>query len=154
MQIFVLDKDPKKAARMLCDKHIVKMIVESAQILSTTHHLTNSKYKDFLYKKTHEKHPCVLWVNESKENYIWLLKHLDELLTEYTYRYGKTHKTADIKKILENIPNLQNIGQTNFTQAIPEIYKEKNAIKAYRNYYKKEKNNFAKWTKRKKPNWF
>jgi hypothetical protein len=60
MQIFVLDKDPKKAARMLCDKHIVKMVVASAQILSTAHHLTNSKYKEFVYKKTHEKHPFVL----------------------------------------------------------------------------------------------
>jgi len=154
MQIFVLDKDPKKAARMLCDKHVVKMIVESAQILSTAHHLTNSKYKDLLYKKTHEKHPCVIWANESKENYVWLLEHLKELLKEYTYRYGKTHKTIEIKKILENIPNLLNIGLTEFAQATPEEYKEKNAIKAYRKYYKKEKADFAKWTKRTAPSWF
>ncbi len=154
MQIFVLDKDPKKAARMLCDKHIVKMVVESAQILSTAHHLTNSKYKDLLYKKTHEKHPCVLWVTESKENYVWLLEHLDELLKEYTYRYEKKHKTTEIKKVLENIPSLPNTKLTSFAQAIPENYKEKNTIKAYRNYYKKEKSNFAKWSKRKKPSWF
>ena len=155
MQIFILDKDPTKAARMLCDKHVVKMIVESAQILSTVHHLSDSPHKNFVYKKTHERHPCVIWAGESKENYLWLLKHLHELIKEYEYRYGKFHKTTDIKKILEIVPeNLPNIGLTNFAQALPGEYKQRNAVKAYRKFYKKEKAYFAKWTNRKPPKWF
>ena len=154
MQIFVLDRNPKKAAKMLCDKHVVKMIVESAQILTTIHHLYDSKQKHLVYKKTHEKHPCVIWAGNSKENYLWLLEHLSELIKEYEYRYGKFHKTTEIKKILETPPKgLLSVGLTDFAQAIPEEYKQKNAIKAYREFYKKEKMHFAKWTKRKKPNW-
>ncbi len=155
MQIFVVDKDPCNAARMLCDKHVVKMIVESAQILSTVHHLYDSPHKHLIYKKTHERHPCVIWAGESKENYFWLLKHFSELIKEYEYRYGKFHKTADLQKTLEAIPKkLPNIGLTSFAQAIPEIYRQKNAIKAYREFYKKEKAHFAKWTKREIPKWF
>ncbi len=155
MQIFILDKNPKTAARMLCDKHVVKMIVESAQIRSTVHHILDSKHKHLVYKKTHEKHPCVLWAKESKENYLWLLNHLHALIEEYEYRYNKNHKTLEIKKILETIPkNISSIGLTTFAQAIPEEYRQKNAIKAYREFYKKEKSHFAKWTRREPPNWF
>ncbi|MFA5746418.1 MAG: pyrimidine dimer DNA glycosylase/endonuclease V [Candidatus Pacearchaeota archaeon] len=155
MQIFILDRNPNKAARMLCDKHVVKMIVESAQILSTVHHIYDSKNKHLVYKKTHEKHPCVIWASKSKNNYLWLLKHLQALLEEYTYRYGKDHKTTEIKKILEETPKgLFSVGLTSFAQVVPEEYIQKNAIKAYREFYKKEKRSFAKWTKRKKPNWF
>lgn len=155
MQIFILDKNPNTAARMLCDKHVVKMIVESAQILSTVHHLYDSPHKHLVYKKTHEKHPCVIWAGKSKENYLWLLEHLSELIKEYEYRYCKHHKTTEIKKILETPPkSLLSIGLTEFAQAIPEEYKQKDAVKAYREFYKNEKAHFAKWTKRKKPAWF
>jgi hypothetical protein len=155
MQIFVLDKDPVKAAKMLCDKHVVKMSVESAQILSTVHHLFDSKHKHLVYKKTHEKHPCVVWASASKQNYLWLLKHLHALLEEYNYRYEKTHGTTKVKEILESIPEgIPDIGLTAFAQALPQEYKQKDAVKAYREFYKKEKSHFAKWTKRKKPEWF
>lgn len=155
MQIFVLDKDPEKSARILCNKHVVKMIVESAQILSTVHHLYDSKYKTLVYKKTHEKHPCVLWAGESKQNYIWLLKHLDALLEEYEYRYNKNHKTDEIIKYLNKLPpKIPNTKLTPFAQVLPEKYKQKNTIKAYREFYKNEKRYFAKWTKRLPPKWF
>lgn len=155
MQIFILDKDPNKAAKMLCDKHVVKMIVESAQILSTVHHIYDSKSKHLVYKKTHEKHPCVLWACKSKDNYLWLLNHLHELIKEYNYRYHKIHKTTEIKKILEEAPKgLFSVGLTPFAQVVPEEYRQKDTVKAYRKFYKKEKQSFAKWTKRKKPSWF
>jgi len=77
------------------------------------------------------------------------------LIEEYEYRYNKKHKTLEIKKILETIPkNISSIGLTTFAQAIPEEYRQKNAIKAYREFYKKEKSHFAKWTRREPPNWF
>jgi len=155
MQIFILDKDPKKAAKMLCDKHVIKMIVESAQILSTVHHIYDSKHKHLVYKKTHERHPCVLWASKSKDNYLWLLNHLHELIKEYTFRYGKIHKTTEIRKILEEPPKeLLSAGLTAFAQVVPEKYRQKDAIKAYREFYKNEKRSFAKWTKRQKPEWF
>ena len=86
---------------------------------------------------------------------MWLLKHLHALLEEYNYRYEKTHGTTKVKEILESIPEgIPDIGLTAFAQALPQEYKQKDAVKAYREFYKKEKSHFAKWTKRKKPEWF
>ena len=90
MQVFVLDLDPKKAALYHNDKHIVKMPIESAQILCTVHHLTSNR-TDIPYKKTHVNHPCVKWVLESIDNYNWLVSLMIDQLKEYTYRYGRVH---------------------------------------------------------------
>jgi len=89
LQLFILDKDPKKAAKMHCDKHVVKMPLEAAQILSTVQHIYNSIYAEKCYKKTHEKHPCVIWASKTRENYFWAFELYKELLKEYTYRYQK-----------------------------------------------------------------
>ena len=115
---------------MLCDKHVVKMIVESTQILSTCHHIYNSKLKDKVYKKTHINHPCVIWVCNSKSNYNWLVNHLDELYKEYFLRYNKKkHKSQLIFKYVKKAPiNLKDIGLAKFIQAIPEEFKSKTAI--------------------------
>ena len=149
MNIFVLDKDPKKSARMLCDQHVVKMILESAQMLCTANNQTGSKAP---YKSTHINHQCNVWVRESIGNYNWLLAHAQELCKEYTRRYNKIHKT---QKIIEwcskNKSKIKNKRRTPFVQAMPEKYKNKDAVKAYKNYYLGEKMKFARWKLKNKP---
>lgn len=150
MNIFVLDTNPNEAARQACDKHIVKMILESAQMLCTAH------TEGAPYKATHKKHPCTLWVSASKSNYLWLCEHGLGLCAEYTKRYQKTHKTESIIKwCMENVPCLPDIGLTEFAQAMPDKYKVKgDAVKAYRNYYNGEKARIAKWKDGNVPTWF
>lgn len=159
MNIFYLDEDPKLAAQYQCDKHVVKMILETAQILSTVYHQNCVNPPDFLYKATHKNHPCVLWAGRCRENFEWLVRHGLELCNEYKYRYGKTHKSRDvIAKIAVSIeflklPRLGNI--TEVAQAMPESCRRKDGVAAYRNYYVAEKlpNIQCRWTKREKPSW-
>lgn len=149
MNIFVLDKNPRKAARMLCDKHIVKMILESAQMLCTAHWLKNGKAP---YKPTHKNHPCSKWVRKSLGNYKWLVIHALEMCREYKKRYKRTHRC---QKIIEwckkNLPNIKKRKLTEFAQAMPKRYKNKSVVKAYRDYYLHEKLKFCKWGHSKKP---
>lgn len=155
MQVFVLDLDPKKAALYHNDKHIVKMPIESAQILCTVHHLTSNR-TDIPYKKTHINHPCVKWVMESIDNYNWLVSLMIEQLKEYTYRYGRVHlvETKASNWLLKNKPNLPNKGLTPFALAIPDIYKTNDPVQSYRNFYIGDKASFTKYTKRNFPDWF
>jgi hypothetical protein len=153
MNIFVLDKNPEKAAQMLCDKHIVKMGLEACQLLCTVYH---HQQINAPYKKTHEKHPCVLWLEKDKNNVIWLLVHANAIFEEYTRRYGKIHKSS---KVLEwcyfnqTKLNLSDEQLTEFVQCMPEEYKNKNVVKAYRAYYINDKKGFAKYTNRAMPRW-
>ena len=109
---------------------------------------------DIGYKLTHKNHPCTIWARESLSNYNWLVRLTRLLNYEYRYRYDKdiNHKSYDLVKTLP-IPDLPDIGLTPFAQAMPEQYKNKNAVKAYRDYYINEKSSFLTWTKRKKPKW-
>jgi hypothetical protein len=149
MNIFVLDKNPEKAARMLSDKHVIKMILESAQILCGVQILNN---KQAPYKLTHKNHPCCIWTRESLSNYEWLMTHALALCNEYTRRYHRIHKSQEV--ILwcsSNHPNLEDCGLTPFAQAMPEQYKQKNVVKAYQAYYLNEKLYFARYTNCKAP---
>lgn len=174
MNIFVLDSDPAIAAQMLCDKHVVKMILESAQLLSTTHRfLDGNEYIDYskngrrikrwdhpeaaLYKAVMINHPCTIWTRSSWRNYSWLAAHAFVMCKEYTYRYGKIHSAEPLIDWLRvNYPkDLPRTRLTPFAQAMPDQYKMPgNAVEAYRSYYIGEKKRFAKWTKRKTPEWF
>ena len=151
MNIFVLDEKVEKCAEYHCDKHVIKMILESAQMLSAVVRLNGH---DIGYKLTHKNHPCTIWARESLSNYNWLVRLTRLLNYEYRYRYDKdvNHKSYDLVKTLP-IPDLPDIGLTPFAQAMPEQYKNKNAVKAYRDYYINEKSSFLTWTKRKKPKW-
>ena len=155
MNIFVLDENPDVAATLHNDKHCVKMIVEIAQLLSTAHHVVGSKYADQLYRKTHENHPCAKWVRESKANYKWTYLLFVALCREYTYRYGRDHKTMVEKgQLLSNIPNLPDVSLTKFEQCMPEDCRvEGDAVSAYRKYYKEHKSHIANWKKRPVPAW-
>jgi hypothetical protein len=177
MNIFFVDKSPERAAMSLVDRHVVKMILETAQLLSTAHRLLDGKKTTHrrslarrtltkwtlendvlnatLYQATHVNHPSAVWVRESLDNYLWAWDHLHYLLTEYTYRFGKTHKTEDILWSLMDIPyNIKEIGFTEPPQCMPDEYKVPgDTITAYRNYYKNGKAHLHKWTNREPPKW-
>lgn len=158
MNIFALDNHPVIAAENQCDKHVVKMPLESAQILSTAHRLLDgSKAPDVVYKPTHSKHPCVVWVMQTQANYIWLYQHFIALCKEYKYRYNREHLSyTKLKDILCHYPkNIPLGGQTPFVQAMPDDVKNKDSIQAYRDYYMQYKKHIATWNKnRTPPNWW
>lgn len=100
MNIFVTDEDPKISAQNLDDKRVVKMILESAQMLCTALHHNNASHLA-KYKATHANHPCNVWCRESRENYYWLFRHFIALCSEYTHRYGKIHKSQQLANHLQ-----------------------------------------------------
>ena len=151
MNIFIVHKDPKTAARQLCDKHVVKMILESAQMLCSA--FENGKAP---YRRAYYNHPCTKWARESKSNYEWLLTHAYQLCEEYFERYGKIHKSLDAIDWCDNHYdklNLPDVGLTPFAQAMPDEYKKEDPVQAYRDYYNGEKSYFAKWGKTPRPIW-
>ena len=158
MNIFYLDRDPKTAAQMHCDKHCIKMILESAQMLSTAHRVLDTDlYADKvgLYKLAHKNHPSTIWVRTSSENYRWLFNHYDALMQEYTYRYGKHHATERLIEPLRVVPFfIQKMGFTDPPQCMPEECKGEDTVLAYQTYYIIEKSSFAKWKRREIPEWF
>lgn len=149
MNIFAIDEDPRVAAMHLHDRHVVKMILESCQLLSTIQRL-NGNTDPCLYKITHQHHPCIKWLLESSENYQWLYQHFIALCIEYTYRYFRTHRCVGLIDALKEPPDsLPVTARTNFKQAMPDEYKTEDSVEAYRKYYlgRKVQNNF--WTNRK-----
>jgi hypothetical protein len=161
MNIFILDKDPIKAAQAQCDKHVVKMVIESAQLLCTAHRVLDgdkARNIDKLYHSTHINHPCSIWVRDTVGNYMWLYNHFTALCDEYTYRYNKFHKSdIDLRSTLVVPPKNIPIGKrTYFAEAItyPEC-RLSNPIDSYRKYYlAKQQVIDMSWTKRHAPAWF
>jgi len=149
MNIFILHPDQSLCAEYHCDKHIVKMPLETTQMLCSVHWRYNSTAP---YLKVHTKHPCTLWAGETVDNYKWLWEFGIELCKEYTYRYERTHACEKVLAIIKDPPvELTKRGTTIFPQAMPEEYKHRDPVVAYREYYKYEKRRFAKWKKRKTP---
>jgi len=172
MNIFYLDKDPIEAAKQSCDKHVVKMIVESAQMLSTAHRMIdgkeyidktkagrkikrwkhpNSNMEKTLYKACHTGHPSTVWVMESAYNYHWLYRHMMALNTEFKMRYGHIldHKTVQLLEGVLMYPpkNISlNTIATDPPPAMPDYCKVKgDSVASYRKYYIYEKQRFATW---------
>lgn len=154
MNIFFLDYDVKKCAEYHVDKHSVKMILESSQLLCGVHHVVGTQ-SDIPYKLSHKNHPCSIWARESLSNYLYLCELGLELCYEYTYRYGKRHKSQDvIEWCIDNKPNIEDIGFTEPPRAMPDEYKVDCVVQSYRNYYIGEKSGFANWKNRDTPYWF
>ena len=179
MNIFLLDWDPVKAAQLQCDKHVCKMIVESAQMLSTAHRLLDGQSyygttkngrkilrhdigerNHLFYKAVHTKHPSTVWTTESDKNYDWHYKHFVALCKEYTYRYGRIHSTEEkmseiLAKPPKNIPKTDSM--TKFKLAMsefPECIKEC-PVESYQRFYVTKQERFKMvWTKREIPLWF
>jgi len=167
MNIFFLHTNPRKCARWHCDKHVVKMLLETCQLLYTCHwmvnggaDLTSAPFRVGTeqrgYKKAHWNHPCSKWVRLSSFNYVWLATLGMELLREYGYRYGnKTHLCAvHIEWLLQHVPSgLENKGWVEPFLAMPDEYKCGDAICAYRRYYVGAKSAILNYTGRNKPHW-
>lgn len=166
---------PRKAAQYHNDKHVVKMILESAQLLSTAHRVLDGKHykmktdtgrwknyynlhdhrNSILYSATHVNHPSAVWVRQNRRNYLWLFALFTELCNEYTHRYGKIHKCEGMRKLLAEFPN--NLPEGTFTEptlAMPDQYKiDNDAVTSYRNYYNGEKQRMFSWKNRPTPDW-
>ena len=144
MNIFYLDKDPFKAAKVQYNKHVVKMILESAQMLCAAHHILGNP-DDVPYKLAHKNHPSTIWVRENSLHYDWLYEHFVALQGEYHRRYGKTH-LAFSKCYVPLMSHPENIPHEPFEQppqCMPDEYKDKCSVKAYWNYYLGDKHRVA-----------
>ena len=184
MNIFAIDSDPIQSAMWMVDKHVVKMILEYAQLMSTAHRVLDG-YEEIekryvhgslparwrnvrvwthpdaymhkgLMKASHVSHPSNVWLRQSKANYLWLCQMWLWLMKEYTHRYGKHHACENRVEYLMDAPkNIPNIPFTEPTPAMPDAYKVPgDSIKSYKNYYIHDKVRFAKWTRREVPQWF
>jgi hypothetical protein len=149
LNIFALDYVPSYAARFHCDKHVVKMCLEAAQMLSTVAGVG--------YRPTHQNHPCTLWAAHSLSNYRWLWRLCHALGVEYHYRYGKVHKSHILlHEVLPYDIDIPDEGFTYFAQAMPDVYKHTDPIQAYRAYYRGDKMPQIKpfsYTGRELPKW-
>jgi len=164
------------AAQALVDKHVVKMILESAQLLSTAHRVLdgveiegksktgrkarrwvlNDAREDVLYSATHINHPSAVWCRQSVQNYEWLVEHFFALMMEYNYRYDKQHKCyGELSYMLQSPPkNLENYDWTEMPSCMAEEYIiSDDPIINYRNYYKIGKSNLHSWKNRQPPEW-
>jgi len=148
MNIFFLHKHPVIAAQMQCNKHVVKMVLETAQMLSTA---ARAQGHDVGYKSAYPKHPMTLWVSQSTDNFRWAWLHGMSLAKEYTNRYDKIHKSQAILEQLENYATGDESHITEPPQCMPDQYKTDDYVTAYRDYYVGDKKRFAKYTNRKTP---
>ena len=179
MNIFILNESPVISAQDQCDKHVVKMIVESGQMLSTAHRMLDGKVyrkpsksgktmikyydhptlEDQLYKAVHHGHPCTVWKMESVCNYMGHYRHFVALCDEYMYRYGKRHLTDTLlRDILRTPPaNIPQVERTPFKLAMgsnPECMMS-DPVESYRAFYQTKQDRFTMvWTKRPVPEWF
>jgi hypothetical protein len=151
MNIFILDINPHLSATYHLDKHIVKMPVEYAQILST---VSRSQGFEVGYAVTHKNHPCSKWAAESLDNYLYLMELARETGAEYTRRYGKWHKSTAMLTTLPQWLDLPTIGLTPFAQAMPDEYRNPDPVAAYRAYYRGAKSGIASWKNREEPWWW
>lgn len=179
MNIFFLDKNPVKCAQMHVDRHVTKMVLEYAQLLSTAHrvidgvpttrlsksgrkqqhYILSDENEQVFYSATHINHPSAIWVRHSAMNYYWLYTLLDALCKEYTYRYGKIHKCERdglVNRLQITPKNINyNLNFTEPTPAMPDEVKIVGDSKAsYRNYYILNKSHLANWKKREVPDWY
>ena len=177
MNIFYVNSDPEVAARSMVDRHVVKMILETAQLLSTAHRVIDGEeyvgqsqsgrkakrwrlsgnVDAIMYAATHINHPSAVWVRENSANYNWLYDHLLALGREYTHRYGRTHLTIDkLGDILKDAP--ENIEQSNVMTKMPSCMDKQYIVDVdpiinYRNYYNYGKTDLLRWSNRPPPQW-
>lgn len=155
MNIFVLSRDVDKAARALADVHVVKMTLETTQLLCTAiRYLVPDMPEDNLYRETHSNHPCTIWARSSPANYMWLLRYGFALCEEYTLRYGRVHKCQSVLSLLPVFKCDEE--PSSFALAMPDEFKHSNPVTAYRRYYRLSKAVNIKrftYTNRKPPAW-
>jgi len=143
MNIFAVDADPQVAAQLLPDRHVTKMILESAQMLSLVY---SSHYWDIgevmkvdgtpfkTAKGAFKNHPCTIWAADKQANCAWLIQHAMGLCSEFKLRYGKLHGLTEslwnTKKLFNNIVEPITVfnNVTGFARAMPEELKFDDSI--------------------------
>ena len=137
MNVFYLDESPEVAATLhLYPKHVVKMTLEYAQLLSTAHRLLREVPEESpLYKATHKNHPSAVWVRESASHYTWVYRCMVALGEHYTKKTGKTHLTLTKLGELLKEPPMEDTGWVDPPQCMPKEYQRDTAIKGYKAYY-------------------
>jgi hypothetical protein len=169
MNIFYLSHKPSRCARWHCDKHVVKMILDTTQLLYTAHWVlsvtpdfTTAPYRMNTHERGYlsiknKKHPCAIWVRQSLDNYVWLCQLGIALCQEYRHRYGAKKEHSCEKHIMWLYefppPELEPTGWTLPPMAMPEEYRNKNPLIAYRAYYRVGKKHILTYTKRNQPHW-
>lgn len=180
MNIFYLDSDVKTCAQAHVDRHVVKMIVEYAQLLSTAHRVLDGTEsialsksgrrqkvwtldddrEDNLYKASHINHPSARWARHCASNYYWLMELWLELLDEYHYRYGKHHATGRLIPYISRLPNKISTmhGFSPPWRAMPDQFKVSKSnpdycVESYRAYYNGAKTHIFRWKNRQTPKW-
>lgn len=172
MNLFFLSRDPRDAAEAHYNKHVVKMVLETAQLLSSAHRLTDGEHAivngkktwvlrdsmrdSTLYRATHANHPTARWVRSSRAHYEWTFKLLCALLVEYTFRYGKTHACTKLVKALAEPPAA--IADTGFSdppKCMPDSFAEASddVVACYRAYYREGKKDLKAYKNREAPSW-
>jgi len=152
MNIFVVNEDPEQSARDLCDQHVHKMTLETAQLLCCAFPVGDAPY---LRSAGHGNHPCAKWVRESSENFNWLVAHGLTLAEEFEHRYGKPHASGRVilwaweHRAASEV--VTQCSMTPFVQAMPDEFKRASAVDAYRAYYIGSKVRFAKWSRTRPP---
>ena len=151
MNIFAVHYDPVEAAQSLRDNHVVKMVLESAQILCTVAHHYGLPAP---YKPTHQDRPCFIWACQSHSNAEWLYHHAIALCSEYTHRYGRRHKSQNVIEAIGPavIATLPLGPLTPFAQVMPDECRREDPVEGYRVYYRQHKLP-APYTNRQMPVW-
>jgi len=176
MNLFFLSFCPREAAQAHCDRHVVKMILETAQLLSTAHRVVDghrtaglskagrkqtawtiegdAERDSLLYRATHVNHPVSTWIRTSTANYDWAYLLFLELLKEYTFRYGKTHACTKLVRVLATPPAIDQREFTSPPTCMPlEFCVQGDVVCSYRNYYREGKAHLLKYKKREPPAW-
>ena len=152
MNVFVLDEDMIKSAMYTCDKHVVKMITEHVQLLSSAYYYTGQA-ELAPYKLSHQNHPIARWVRESRNNWTWLRIYTLVLYGEYKFRYyNRTHRAGEYARCMKT-PKLLKLGMTKMALAMPDEYKVDSVVQSYRNYYIGAKLPIIHYTRREIPYW-
>ena len=151
MNIFVLDLEPEQCAKYHCDIHVNKMLLETVQILCSTYYYTDSIPSNS-YLLAFKNNQCCMWARESLSNWLWLYQLGIELYKEYKYRKSKNHASGEVLLTLP-LPNIKDKGITTRPQQMPNIYKNKDIVEAYRDYYVYDKIRLLKYTRRDYPFW-
>lgn len=161
MNVFYLDQDPILAAQAQCDAHVVKMILEAAQMLCTALHVTLAERggagDPVPYRMTHKNHPSAVWVRQDALHAMWLVDHARALGDEFTHRYGGQHKSIEVvNAVWPRIRKL--VPFSRFVEpplAMPDACKDPDAVRAYRNYYRVKRDSGMRWsyTRRLPPVW-